>query len=194
MLIDSPEFSEQAVHEYLPVENTRDMHMMRLFKSTRGITLLELMATVVIIGIVASMAVPRFQVATERIKFRSANRDLVSSLRVARSSAITDKEQFGVHFNQESRIVSLFKDVTSPASYTFDAGDSLIRADTLPPMVNYLGTDLTNDVIFFEPNGSARFTGGGNIVCMATSESTVAIASHNILASTGRIDSYSHYY
>lgn len=163
-------------------------------RSDRGITILEMMVTVVIIGIVASMAVPRFETAIERIQFRSANRDLVSSLRLARSSAITDKDQYGVYFDGTAQVVYLFKDVVNPTSFSFDTGDSIVTADTLPPEFTYLGTDVVGDVILFGPNGGARFTGGGNVVCMASTESTVAIASHNILAATGRVQSYTHYY
>ncbi len=155
---------------------------------------MELMATVVIIGIVAAAAVPRFDEAFERIRFRSANHDMVSSLRLARSAAITDKEQFGVYFDPNTRLVTLFRDIVSPTSFQFNSGDSVIRVDTLPPEVNFLGTDLSGDVIVFRPNGSAQFTGGGNVVLLATTENMVAISAHNILASTGRVQSWSHYY
>lgn len=155
---------------------------------------MELMASVVIIGIVAAAAMPRFDEAFERIRFRSANRDMVSSLRLARSAAITDKEQFGVYFNPNTRVVTLFRDVVSPSSFQFDTGDSVVKVDTLPAEVNFLGTDLVGDVVVFRPNGSAQFTGGGNVVVLATTDNMVAISAHNVLASTGRVQSWSHYY
>ncbi|HOD65334.1 MAG TPA: GspH/FimT family pseudopilin [candidate division Zixibacteria bacterium] len=168
--------------------------MKNLRTSSRGITLLEMMVTVVIIGIVASLAVPRFDGAMDRIRFRSVNRDLTSTLRLARSSAITDKDQYGVYFDGTHRVVYLFKDLVSPTLNQFDTGDSVLRADTLPPEFNFLGTDVVGDVICFAPNGSARFTGGGNVVCLASTEAMVGIASHNILASTGRVQSSTSYY
>lgn len=168
--------------------------MRHVLRTTKGITLLELMAVAVIIGIVTAMAVPRFHQTFERIRFRSANRDLVSSIRMARSNAITEKDPFGVYFNTQDRSIVLFKDVVNPSLFSYDAGDSVLRVDSLPFDVNFLGTDLVGDVIVFVPNGSARFTGGGNVVCMVSTESTVGISSHNVLASTGRIQSYAHYY
>ena len=168
--------------------------MKKLTQSTKGITLIELMAAAVIIGIVSAMAVPKFNEAFERIRFRSANRDIVSTMRLARSNAITDKEQYGVYFDPETRVVLYFKDISSPASFTYDGGDSTIRVDTLPAEITYLGTDLTGDAIIFVPNGSARFTGGGNVITLATTESLVAVQVHNVLASTGRIQSTSSYY
>ncbi len=156
---------------------------------------MELMATVVIIGIVSAMAVPRFQEAFERIKFRSANRDLTTALRVARSAAITEKSQYGVHFNDSRLVVVLFKDTNNPGALAFEpASDSIIRVDSMPPEITYLDTDLTGDCIFFRANGAAQFTGGGNVVCMAQTENMVAISNHNVLASTGRVQSNSSYY
>lgn len=168
--------------------------MKRKFNSPIGITLIELLTTAVIIGIVSAMAVPRFQAAWERIKFRSADRDIISTLRLARSMAITDKEQYGVHFDGNALMITLFKDLMNPGSVVFETGDSVVRVDTLPPEFNYLGTDMSNNVLVFQPNGSANFTGGGNIVAMASTEVLIGIQSHNVLASTGRIQSSSSYY
>ncbi len=169
--------------------------MSKRIRSTRGITLMELMSTVVIIGIVAAMAVPRFTKAFERIHFRSANRELVTSVRLARSNAITEKAPYGVYFDVNRQMVVLFKDTYSPSTFSFESSsDSILRVDTLPAEVNYLGTDMTGDVLVFQPNGSAQFVGGGNIVMLATTEATVAIATHNVLASTGRIESHASYY
>lgn len=159
-----------------------------------GITLIELFTTVVIIGIVSTMAVPRFQTAWERIKFRSVNRDIVSTLRLARSMSITDKEPYGVYFDGNALAITLFKDLVNPGGVIFESGDSVIRVDTLPREFNYLGTDMSNDVIVFQANGSASFVGGGNITTMATTDALIAIQSHNVLASTGRIRSSSCYY
>lgn len=164
------------------------------FKSQSGITLIELMITAVIIGLVAMMAVPRFQIAYSRLQYKSANRDMISTLKVARSMAITNKGQYGVCLNGETRTVTLFRDAAT-GTYDFDSGaDSVLRVDTLPPDFNYVATDMTNNVIFFRANGSADFEGGGNIHTMAYTQEVVALYDTNILASTGRVHSDSHYY
>lgn len=164
------------------------------FRSTGGITLIELLTTVVIIGIVSTMAVPRFQAAWEKIKIRGADRDIVSTIRLARSMAITDKNLYGVYFDGNGQTLILFKDIVNPISCTFETGDSVIRVDSLPFEFTYLGTDMSDDVLVFRPNGSASFTGGGNICAMASTQSVTAILNHNVLASTGRILSCSSYY
>jgi len=164
------------------------------FCSTGGITLIEMLITVVIIGIVSTMAVPRFQAAWEKIKIRGADRDIVSTIRLARSMAITDKNLYGVYFDGNGQTMTLFKDIVNPSSSTFETGDSVIRVDSLPYEFTYLGTDMSDDVLVFRPNGSASFTGGGNIYAMASTQSITAILTHNVLASTGRILSCSAYY
>ncbi len=160
-----------------------------------GFTLIELLTTVVIIGLVSAMAVPRFTQAYERMEFKSANKDMTSTLRLARSLAISNKEVFGVNFNSDTKIVSLFKkDPSSVLLNTFETADSLIRVDSMGHNFNTLTTDLTDNTISFRPNGSAIFSGGGNIISMATTEDLIGIYQFNILASTGRVKTTGSYY
>ncbi len=175
--------------------------MGKKIRSMKGVTLLELMTTVVIVGIVAAMAVPRFEKAFEKIRFRSANRDMISTVRLARSMAISDKENYGVYIGSADRTVALFKkDPTSASPYTFESGsDSTLRVDTLSHEFSYLGTTITGDAMVFSPNGSAHFgvSGGGNlayIIALATTQSSTAIFELDVLASTGRVKSTSYFY
>jgi len=170
------------------------MKMQRI-RSHSGITLIELMITVVIVGIVSAMAVPRFQVATDRIRFGSASRDVVSSIRLARSMALADKEPYGIQVNEGDRTIVLFKDVSDPALLTYAAGaDSLIRVDTLPSEFAYIASDCANNTIVFGRSGTAEFTGGGNIWAMASSSHVLGIYTFNVLSATGRVKLESYYY
>ncbi len=162
--------------------------------SKSGITLIEMLTAVVIVGIVSAMAVPRFQIAWERLSMRSADRELVSLLRLTRSTAISTKEPHGVRFDQDSRSITVFRDVVNLGANLFEAGDSVIQADTLPPEFTFLSTDMTDNVLVFRPNGSAGFTGGGNIVALAATEKVIGILNHNVLAATGRIHSSSLFF
>ena len=168
--------------------------MRRKIKSNSGVTLIELLITAVIVGIVATMAVPRFQIAYERHRYNGANRDVISSFRLARSMAITDKEQYGMHFDVESQAYTIFKDKVNLSGYDFVSGDSVIRSDTLPPEFSYIVTDVENNVFLFRPNGSCRFNGGGSLVMLAYSEGVVAVFTNNVLTSTGRINSVADFY
>jgi prepilin-type N-terminal cleavage/methylation domain-containing protein len=169
-------------------------NMKNALRNTQGITLIEIMTAVVIIGIMSAMAVPRFQIAWERMSIRSADRELISTIRLARSTAIATKEQHGVFFDEGALSVTFFKDNVNPGLFTYEVGDSIIRADTLPVEFNFMDTDMDNDVMIFRPTGSAVFTGGGNVVCLATTDKVVGVLNHNVLASTGRVQSNSSYY
>ena len=97
-------------------------------KSISGFTLLELMITVVIIGIVAAMAVPRFNIAFERMKFRSQAQEMNSIIKVARSMAISDKRQYGIHVDNVGMIVTLFMDRVNTTGQDFVAGLSSLTS------------------------------------------------------------------
>lgn len=155
--------------------------------TVRGITVMELLITVVIIGIVSAMAVPRMQTAYERMGFKGSVRELTSTLRMARSMAISKKGQYGIYFDPTAMTVTLFEDLVNTSTPDFVTGDSVIRIDTLPPEFSTLSTDVVNNVFVFRSNGSASFAGTGNIISLATTNNMVAISQTNILASTGRV-------
>ena len=136
--------------------------MWNKFKSNTGITLVEILSALVVVGILASLAAPRFESAMSNIRFKSANRDLQGSFRYARSMALTDKKQYGVYVDSDTRTVTIFRDSVDLANYTFDPPeDSTIRVDTLPEEIHYIYADFDNSVLTFAPNGTAGFTGGG---------------------------------
>ncbi len=163
-------------------------------RAQSGITLIEIMITAVIIGLVTSLAAPHFTTAWERQNFRSGGRALVSKLKVARSYAVSNKTQFGVWLGEEERTVTVFKDVQNLGGLTFDAGDSVISVDTLTEQFDVVASDCANNVIMFNPNGSADFNGGGFIYLVGSTESTVGIVTCDVLASTGRVQTESSFY
>ena len=177
-----------------PSEISQVSVMTRKICSKHGVTLIELMILSVIIGIVSAMAVPRFQIAMERMKIKAASRDVNSTLRMARSHAISDKVQYGVYIGTEDLTITLFKDIANPGSLTFEASDSVVACDTLPREFTWISTDCQDNVVIFKPNGSAAFTGGGNIFLLASTEKVIGTSQENILASTGRVSSNTYIY
>lgn len=156
-------------------------------KRRAGFTMVELMIVVVLVGIVTTMAAPGLQKSYERMKYRAAVRNVTSSLRLARSTAIATKEQVGIAIDTEKKLLTIFADRVNPDNYQLENGDSTIRVDTLPLEIVWVGTDCTNNVIAFEPNGSSGFVGGGNIYSLAYTPKMIGFHVSNVLASTGRV-------
>jgi Tfp pilus assembly protein FimT len=153
-----------------------------------------MLITVVIIGVLAALSVPSLQRAQDRATFKAGERIVSLNLKKARSYAISQKVPFGVHLDTEQRVVTVFENRSDPATATFDSGDSIYSVDTLPEEMQYVYTDAENSAIVFHPNGSAQVTGYGNIFLAGETQGMMAYFSISVLASTGRINTYSHYY
>ena len=159
-----------------------------------GFTLIELLITAVLIGVVAALAVPSLQTAYDRQVFKSGYQEMLSNLKEARSSAITDKIPYGVHFDQESRTITVFQNSSNPSTPSLDDGDKVMSKNDLPQQFQYVYCDMENSAIVFRPNGSAQLVGYGNIFLAGETKNMMAYYSTSVLASTGRIATYSQYY
>jgi type II secretion system protein H len=159
-----------------------------------GFTLIELMIGVVIIGLVAALAVPNFQVAYQKNELKAGSRAVENALAKARSNAISQKQTYGVHINQEAQTYTLFRNDVDPDLSVLDHGDSVLSVDTLPKVFNYVYADLDNNVVLFLPNGSAQVDGYGGIYMAAESGNMMGSFSLQVTPATGRVDTYSNFY
>ncbi len=156
---------------------------MRIKNNSKGITLIELVIAVVVVGLVAAMAIPRFEKVVPRLEFKSASRDMVSDLRWARSLAIAQRTQIGLYFNSEQRRYLLFKDLVDLPAFTYESGDSVLKTVILDQNLSIASCTFSNYTIIFKPDGSASGTGG---VVVGYSQGT-DLANVGVLASTGRV-------
>jgi len=161
------------------------MFMKRRLKSNKGFTILEVMTVVIVIGILTALAVPTFDEAVKKIRFKSASNTIMANLRMARSHAISKKVQHGVGFDSDNNVISVFKDINDPSGFTFDDTDSILFQDTLVGGLQQIATSFSDDVIFFFPDGRASTS--GNVNGDATWGETSASVQISILAATGRI-------
>ena len=163
---------------------------------SRGFTLIEMMVTGVIIGVLAALSVPGLQRAYDKSEFRAGERVVTSALKKARGYAISNKGGMGVHINGENHVVTVFGNCSNPGSPSFDNGDSTYSIDTLPEQFRYVYMVADNNCIVFRPNGSAQVDtyGYGTIFLIGETTNMMAYYAINVLASTGRVTTYSHYY
>jgi prepilin-type N-terminal cleavage/methylation domain-containing protein len=159
---------------------------MKIKNNQKGVTLLEMMIITVIIGIASTLALPRFDHAMDKLRLKTAGRDVISALRLARSNAISQKFQFGVYIDTNAKRYKLFKDLANPGSYTYQAGaDSDVVIGTLPGNVNFGSCSFSNFAVIFKPDGSASTS--GSIELHNTEEGYPASLSVDVLSSTGRV-------
>jgi type IV fimbrial biogenesis protein FimT len=167
--------------------------MMKYFRKTDGFTMLEILTVLVIIGIIAAMAMPQFDTTVKKVRFKSASNTILSGLRLARSSAISERAQYGVNVDGTNNMISVFKDLSSPGTFSFDPQDSVIFEDSLSRGIETLGSDFVNDLVFFFPDGTA--SSSGNIYGYSSFTPTLqANMQISVLASTGRVRIDSLYY
>ncbi|MGH8004064.1 MAG: GspH/FimT family pseudopilin [Limisphaerales bacterium] len=155
---------------------------MKIWKDQTGVTMMELMIVAVVVGVMAALAVPSFLNYTSKLETKSTARDIVSTLRQARSKAISERVKYGVYFDAGNKRYTFFKEKTGNEQY--DAGgDSLISQIALDLDVNYGGNTFTNTTVVFKTDGSASSSGDMQVI-PASGGFTYNV---NVLASTGRI-------
>lgn len=165
-----------------------------VYMESRGFTMIELMITTVIIGVLAAMSAPSLQRAYEKSSFRGGEQMVTSALRMARSYAISNKDLFGVHINAENHELTVFRNSLDPGTPSYSVGDSAYWVDTLPSEFDYIYVSIPNSAVVFRPNGSAVATGNPNIYLVGESDNMLAYFAINVMAATGRVGTYSYYY
>ena len=155
---------------------------MKTLRTEKGVTMMELMIVAVIVGVMSALAVPSFLNYTTKLEAKSTARDIVSTLRAARSKAISERVKYGVFFDAGNKRYTFFKEKTGNEQY--DAGgDSLISQIVLEPDVNYGANSFTNTTVVFKTDGGASSSGDMQIL-PGSGGFTYNI---NVLASTGRV-------
>ena len=143
----------------------------------QGFTLLEVMITVIILGVLSSIAVPAFLVWLPDYRLRSAARDIYSNFQKAKLTAIKHHCLCTITFHQPvgGTTYDYVVFVDSDNDMEYDAGEQIIAQKLLASYRNVSfdtgeggGDGLTfadNDVslpsIAFRTNGLPRNNGGG---------------------------------
>ena len=154
-----------------------------LHRDRRGTTLIELMIICAIISVLSALAIPSWLAYMPKLRAKTAVRAAVSTLREARSLAITEKKQFGVYFDSNNKNFLLFADLVNPGDGTYDTGDSLLTTTAFGSDVALGGSTLTGSTVVFDMNGAASQSG---TVTFTTTDAQLRYVV-DILAATGRI-------
>ena len=122
------------------------------FSKAGGVTLIELVMVMLIIGLALGVTYPALSRGTAAFHLRAAGRDILNTLRYAREKAITEQQSMRVMVDPQGQRVIL----------TDDVGDGA-RVYTLPHDVRirqmFLGAQEVRDrplIIRFMTNGSCE--------------------------------------
>jgi len=154
-------------------------------KQSLGFTLTELMITVAIIGILASIAVPSFQDMIERNRLKEAVEGLKSDLMWMRTETIKRSCNLQVSFTPGTGSYSIFR-----TAGTCDCPAGVNCVDKAVDGSTYTGVTMTNPVVlsnsttelFDFRRGSVTLANIGNVQLNSTSYHVKAVVSR-----TGRI-------
>jgi prepilin-type N-terminal cleavage/methylation domain-containing protein len=152
-------------------------------KGAGGFTMIEMAIVAVLVGVMATMAVPLFTRTLPRLKCHAEARSVLNAVRLARSRAISENIQYGVYFDTNARTYIIFKDIISQSQYRYNIGDSIVAGPVVfDPNVVYTGTSFANNSIIMMPTGAASQTGTVG-VNTSSGDSPFTIS---VLAATGK--------
>ncbi|OGC91110.1 MAG: hypothetical protein A2142_01075 [candidate division Zixibacteria bacterium RBG_16_48_11] len=156
---------------------------MKLLRNRAGFTLIEMVITVVVLGLIAAMAVPDFMSAMQKLKLNAATRDIISDLRWARSGAIATRQQIGLNFDFDNKSYAVFFDTDNPGNFEFVADeDSVVKTGDLSSL-GIGSSTFADSTVIFKPDGTCHSS--GQIIC--NSSDNAHSRTVDVLASTGRI-------
>lgn len=74
-------------------------------RSERGFTIVELLIVMVIMGILVTLAIPKFDLVFTKNKLRASTSGVTSALYLSRMKAVNDGQDYGVQFGSGSYFV-----------------------------------------------------------------------------------------
>lgn len=147
-----------------------------LWREQRGFTLIDIMATIMVLGIIFAMTVPTMIASLDRLKLGQAAREVEREIHTAKSRAVSKGRVMRIRFNCPSagryRVTELIGTASVPAAADTAANrcDPTAYPDTpadsnpmtfpnLDGPVRFLPSDVTftaSQTIEFWPDGTAR--------------------------------------
>ncbi|MCD6098292.1 GspH/FimT family pseudopilin [bacterium] len=154
--------------------------MKRVLKNLPGMTMIEIMLIVVIIGVLAGLSLPMFGRYARNNRVKSDARALISAARLARSIAVSDIKTTGVSIVLDSMKCVVFEDKNGNG--VLDTADVWRSQSKLSDDVIFWNVTFPNNTLIFYRDGSSN----GGRVKLGTEDRLVAFEL-SVLASTGRV-------
>jgi type II secretion system protein H len=149
---------------------------MLLRSGKRGFTLIELMVTIAVFGILAAIAIPNFQTYMQQRRLNGAARQVMSDLMAARMKAVNENRGVRVFFfsNHQYRICD-----DADGNGTVSDGEGTVETKNV--QTNY--SDVTFSAVTANPSFSRNGTASGTTVTLTSPAGTQSV----VVALTGRV-------
>ncbi len=121
----------------------------KIFKSNKGVTLIEMVVVIVIIGVLAVTIIPQFRGALNAIRLRTAKEKLIDDLYYANHLAMANHTTVEFNINPSSN------------SYSFGPTGALTTVDLED---EYVSVEITSASFSFDYNWWGMPSTGGSIV------------------------------
>lgn len=150
------------------------------WKDERGFTLIEVMVTIIVMGIVFAIASSTWFRVVESRRVDSATKQVVADLRLAHTSATNRLEDWRVEMDADTPSYRIYR--KDPATGNF----TLVSSSSLPERTEFLPT-MGVSAIVFKPTGGAQITGAGGIKLAADDGDPCRVIEVNSVTSRTRV-------
>ena len=120
------------------------------WEDERGFTLIEVMVTIIVMGVVFAIASSTWFGAVESRRVDSATNQVAADLRVAHTRAINRLDDWRIEMDADTR------------DYRMGPDGGALSPLSLPERTEFLPTSGVSAIVF-DPAGGAQITGAGNI-------------------------------
>jgi prepilin-type N-terminal cleavage/methylation domain-containing protein len=134
-------------------------------KSQAGFTMIEMLVVMVVLGVLATIAIPTFSRWYPNYRLRTATREIYSTIQAAKMTAVKENTNVVVWFDKDNETFGAFVD--SNGDNSKDAGERSLKDGTLHEDLDLydIGDFNLGTLTFFDNRGLAN-GGWGNVKLM----------------------------
>ncbi|MFO7569309.1 MAG: prepilin-type N-terminal cleavage/methylation domain-containing protein [Smithellaceae bacterium] len=117
-------------------------------RGNNGFSLIELLITIAIMGIVLAIAAPNFTRYRDNTNLREAARDISSDIQLCKQRALSENAEYSMTFNVGLNNYTIKREEVVTATKTVGAGNAVIKIVGDPT--------FADDKIIFQPRGTTN--------------------------------------